>query len=125
MARILVIDDDESITSLLRMVLERHGYEVITAANGREGIRLFEELPADLVVSDILMPEMDGLEALQELRRISPNLKLIAVSGGGARLKMDVLKVAEYLGASATFEKPYKIDDILAAIRQLLSEKSN
>jgi len=67
------------------------------------------------------MPEMDGLEAIKELRRWSPNLKLVAVSGGGLRLKMDVLRVAELLGAAATFEKPYKIEDLLATIRQLLA----
>jgi DNA-binding NtrC family response regulator len=122
MARILIIDDDESITSLLRMVLSRQGYEVVTAANGREGVKLFNSTPADLVISDILMPEMDGLEALKQLRQLSPNLKLIAVSGGGGRLKMDVLRVAELLGAAATFEKPYKIDALLASVRQLLAE---
>jgi DNA-binding NtrC family response regulator len=122
MARVLIIDDDESITMLLRMVLERNGYEVVTAGNGREGIKVFCANRPDLVISDILMPEMDGLEALKELRRMSPNLKLIAVSGGGARLKMDVLQVAEYLGAAATFEKPYKMDALLAAVRRLLQE---
>jgi DNA-binding response OmpR family regulator len=122
MARILIIDDDESITSLLQMVLSRQGYEVLTAANGREGVKLFNCIPADLVISDILMPEMDGLEALKQLRQLSPNLKLIAVSGGGVRLKMDVLRVAELLGAAATFEKPYKIDALLASVRQLLAE---
>jgi DNA-binding NtrC family response regulator len=122
MARILIIDDDESITSMLRMILSRQGYEVFTAANGREGVKLFHSTPADLVISDILMPEMDGLEALKQLRQLSPNLKLIAVSGGGIRLKMDVLRVAELLGAAATFEKPYKIDALLASVRQLLAE---
>ncbi len=122
MARILIIDDDESLTGLLRKVLERSGYEVATAANGKEGVNLYLETPADLVISDILMPEMDGLEALKELRRICPDLKVIAVSGGGARLNMDVLRVAEYLGANATFEKPYKIDALLAAVRQLLAK---
>lgn len=104
------------------MVLSRQGYEVLTAANGREGVKLFNSTPADLVISDILMPEMDGLEALKQLRQLSPNLKLIAVSGGGVRLKMDVLRVAELLGAAATFEKPYKIDALLASVRQLLAE---
>ncbi|MBZ5499833.1 MAG: response regulator [Acidobacteriia bacterium] len=121
MARILVIDDDEGITEMLRMVLERNGYEVITAANGRAGVRLYCNAPADLVISDILMPEMDGLEALKELRQRFPDLKLIAVSGGGARLKMDVLKVAKLLGAAATFEKPYNMEDFLGTIRQLLA----
>ncbi len=122
MARILIIDDDESITSLLRTVFEREGYEVATARNGREGVRIFQAQPADLVVSDMLRPAMDGLEALKELRRIAPELKLIAVSGGGQRLKMDVLRVARLLGASATFEKPYRIDVLLSSVRQLLTE---
>lgn len=121
MARILIIDDDESVTSMLRTVLERNGYEVITAADGREGMRRYNAQPADLVISDILMPEMDGLEALKELRRLSPDVKIIAVSGGGARLNMDVLRVAELLGAAATFKKPYRIDALLDAVRQLLA----
>ncbi len=122
MARILIIEDDESVAAMLRTVLERNGYEVTTAANGREGVRLYSDQQVDLVISDILMPEMDGLETFKELRRMSPDVKIIAISGGGERLNMDVLRVAELLGAAATFNKPYRIEALLAAVRQLLAE---
>ncbi len=122
MARILIIEDDESVAAMLRTVLERNGYEVTTAANGREGVRLYSDQPVDLVISDILMPEMDGLETFKELRRMSPDVKIIAISGGGERLNMDVLRVAELLGAATTFNKPYRIEALLAAVRQLLAE---
>jgi len=121
MARILIMDDDELIIKMLRMALENRGYDVIAATNGREGVRLYGTTPVDLVISDILMPEMDGIEALKALRQRNPELKLIAVSGGGKRLKMDLLKVARILGATATFEKPYNIQDLLATVSRLLS----
>jgi CheY-like chemotaxis protein len=115
------MDDDELIIKMLRMALENRGYDVIAATNGREGVRLYGTTPVDLVISDILMPEMDGIEALKALRQRNPELKLIAVSGGGKRLKMDLLKVARILGATATFEKPYNIQDLLATVSRLLS----
>jgi CheY-like chemotaxis protein len=115
------MDDDELIIKMLRKALENSGYEVIAANNGREGVRLYGTTVVDLVISDILMPEMDGIEALKALRRMNPELKLIAVSGGGKRLKMDLLKVARILGATATFEKPYRIQDLLATVSRLLS----
>jgi len=121
MARILIMDDDELIIKMLRMALENRGYDVIAATNGREGVRLYGTTPVDLVISDILMPEMDGIEALKALRQRNPELKLIAVSGGGKRLKMDLLKVARILGATATFEKPYNIQELLATVSRLLS----
>jgi CheY-like chemotaxis protein len=115
------MDDDELIIKMLRMALENRGYDVIAATNGREGVRLYGTTPVDLVISDILMPEMDGIEALKALRQRNPELKLIAVSGGGKRLKMDLLKVARILGATATFEKPYNIQELLATVSRLLS----
>jgi CheY-like chemotaxis protein len=115
------MDDDELIIKMLRMALETRGHEVIAANNGREGVRLYCTTPVDLVISDILMPEMDGIEALRVLRQRNPELKLIAVSGGGWRLKMDLLKVVRILGATATFEKPYNIQELLATVSRLLS----
>jgi len=121
MARILIMDDDELIIKMLRKALETSGHDVVAANNGREGVRLYCSTSFDLVISDILMPEMDGIEAIKALRQRNPELKLIAVSGGGKRLKMDLLKVARILGATATFEKPYDIQELLATVSRLLS----
>ncbi len=124
MARILILDDDELISKMLRKALENSGYEVITAPNGREGVRMYDSTPVDLVISDILMPEMDGIETLKVLRRRNPMLKIIAVSGGAARLKMDILKVARMLGATATFEKPYSLTELLSTVTRLVPTAS-
>jgi YesN/AraC family two-component response regulator len=82
MARILVIDDQEPIRSLLRIILEGAGHEVLEASNGRLGLELYRERSANLIITDIVMPEMDGLELLLELTRNFLNVKVIAISGG-------------------------------------------
>ena len=83
MARILVIDDDDQILRTLHQVLEMEGHEVVDASNGKEGIKLFRENGADLIITDIVMPEKEGLETIMELRRDFPDIKVIAISGGG------------------------------------------
>ena len=83
MALILIIDDDDQIRRVLRKTLERDGYDVADAPNGKEGIRLYRENPADLVITDIIMPEKEGIETIRELRRDFPEVKIIAISGGG------------------------------------------
>ena len=122
MTRILVVDDDENVLKVLSRALERFGYEVLTAKDGRECVTMFQSSPTDLVICDIFMPRMDGLEVLMQLRKSHPDVKLIAVSGGGVRMKLDVLPLAEILGADATLEKPYDIDDLLRTIRRLISD---
>ncbi len=83
MPRILIIEDDEEIRDLLESLLTREGYTVATAANGKQGVAAFLAQPFDLVITDIIMPEKDGIEAIMDLRRGRPELKLIAISGGG------------------------------------------
>src|SRR5437763_15450494 len=83
MARVLVIDDHTEIRELLRLTLQAAGYDVVVAPNGREGLEIHRERPAELVITDIFMPEQEGLETIQELRRQSPRPKIIAMSGGG------------------------------------------
>ncbi len=115
MATILVIDDEEIIRVLLRSALEGEGYEVTEAANGREGLDLYRRKPSNLVITDILMPEMSGLDMLLELTREFLNAKVIAVSGAGE--EKNVLDVAKLLGARQTFRKPFSIPDLLGAVR--------
>src|SRR5262245_40993434 len=100
MATILVIDDEESIRQICRDTLERAGYRVLSANNGKQGLRLLEHEDVDLCVVDIFMPEMDGLELIPFLRKRRPASKLIVISGGIG--SMDYLDVAMELGAHAT-----------------------
>lgn len=122
MASILIIDDNSEIRRLLKRLLERHGYEVVEAPDGLVGTRLFREKPADLVITDIIMPEQEGIETIMELRRDFPDVKIIAISGGGKAMKGgDTLHVAKALGAKRTFVKPLKMKDMVEAVRELLN----
>ncbi len=119
MATILVIDDQEPIRALLCVALEGAGHEVLEASNGRLGLTLYREKSADLIITDIVMPEMDGLELLLELTRGFLNVKVIAISGG---LESEgTLHVAKLLGARQTFHKPLDMDKLLSAVRYELA----
>jgi len=120
MARILIIDDDVQILDMLRQTLECEGYEVVDATNGKEGIRLYRENPADLIITDIIMPEKEGIETIIELKRNFPDVKIIAISGGGRITPEGYLSMAKRLGANRTFEKPVERDELLAAVRELI-----
>ncbi len=115
MASILIIDDEEIIRALLRSVLEGAGYEVTEAANGRIGLELYRQNPRDLVITDILMPELNGLDMLLELTREFLRAKVIAISGAGE--ERNVLDVAKLLGARQTFQKPFSVSKLLGAVR--------
>jgi two-component system response regulator (stage 0 sporulation protein F) len=115
MASILIIDDEEIIRALLRSVLEAAGYEVTEAANGRIGLDLYRQNPRDLVITDILMPELNGLDMLLELTREFLRAKVIAISGAG--VEKNVLDVAKLLGARQTFQKPFSVSKLLGAVR--------
>ncbi len=119
MARILVIDDEEIIRRVLRQALEISGYDVDEAPNGEEGLDRYRQAPADLIITDILMPEKEGLETIMELRREAPEAKIIAISGGG-QSGLDFLQVAERLGAKRAFQKPFRMHEILAAVQEVL-----
>ena len=119
MATILVIDDEELIRTLLRSALEGAGHEVIEAPNGRVGLELYRQRPADLVITDILMPELNGLDMILELTRGFLNVKVIAISG--VQSEENVLDVAKLLGARQTFHKPLNLQQLLTAVRYELA----
>lgn len=123
MATILVIDDDGQVRRMLRDLLERQGHTVIDAPDGAVGTRLFRDAPTDLIITDVLMPEKDGLEAILELRNEFPEVKILAVSGGG--VPMDTtgcLVLAGDLGANRTLAKPLRKTALLQAVNELLLE---
>lgn len=120
MPHILVIEDDDLIRSLIHRALTKAGYEVTVAANGRKGLAAFRDAPADLVVTDIIMPDTEGLEVIIELKRRAPALKIIAMSGGGAAWNSDYLRMAEKLGASRILHKPFSPSDLCALAGELL-----
>jgi two-component system, response regulator, stage 0 sporulation protein F len=114
-ATILIIDDEEPIRALLRFALEAAGYEVTAAANGRQGLERYRQRPTDLVITDMLMPELNGLDLLLDLTREFLHAKVIAISGAGG--EQNVLDVAKLLGARRTFQKPFSVPQLLQAVR--------
>jgi two-component system response regulator (stage 0 sporulation protein F) len=119
MATILIIDDEESVRALLRVALEAAGYEVTEAANGRQGLELYRLRPTDLVIVDMLMPVMSGLDMLLDLTREFLHAKVIAISGAGG--EQSVLDVAKLLGARQTLQKPFSMPRLLDAVRYELA----
>lgn len=124
MARILIIDDDQMVLNMLRQVLEGAKHTVVEAANGQVAMKLWREQPVDLIVTDILMPEKDGLEVIRELRRECPTVKVIALSGGSRKVHFDALDVAKRFGALVTLEKPFELKELLAAVDTVLHTTS-
>jgi CheY-like chemotaxis protein len=122
MARILVIDDDGQVRGAIRRILERADHTVLDAADGETGIRVYRERPTDLVITDIFMPERDGIETIQQLRREFPGVKIIAISGGDRTQTVDLRKDAELLGASRSLRKPFELTELLKAVSELLGE---
>ena len=119
MARVLVVDDDFQMREMLGVILERKGYDVMTAPDGKLAVQLQRKLPFDLVITDIIMPEKEGLETISELRHSYPRLKIIAISGGGRHRPDGYLELARQLGADRILAKPFGSWEILSAVREL------
>lgn len=122
MPRILIIEDDREVRHLLKLVLERAGYEVSEAEDGQEGIHLFRTAPTDLVITDLIMPHKEGLETIIDMRNEFPDLKIIAISGGARGSSDNYLRTAQLCGAARIFAKPFDNKDLLDAIGELLDD---
>jgi DNA-binding response OmpR family regulator len=120
--RVLIIDDDPGITRTLQIALSKAGYDVAQAADGQEALRLWREQGADLVITDLHMPDKNGLEVIMELRALSPSTPVIAMSDGGRTKQMGLLGDAKFLGAVRSVPKPFTLDEMLAAVAQELGE---
>jgi DNA-binding response OmpR family regulator len=121
LATVLVIDDDPAMVESLALMLEDHGFRVLTAIGGVRGLQVFREQGPAAVLTDILMPEQDGIGAIMTMRRERPAVKIIAVSGAGRIGKSDFLTVARKLGADATFEKGQNAGELVELLKAVLA----
>jgi CheY-like chemotaxis protein len=120
MARILIVDDEPDILVILDRMLRRMDHETVLAANGKEAVRRLEESTVEVVITDLIMPEGEGIETIAAIRKRWPGIKIIAMSGGGRQSPAAYLAVAARLGADATLAKPFGRADLLEALRRVL-----
>jgi|SRR3954471_19255892 CheY-like chemotaxis protein len=118
--RILLVEDDNSTRKLFAQLLEHHGYEVSQAENGRAAMQQMQRQPANLVITDMIMPVMDGVDTIVAVRREYPDVKIIAVSESGFSPAENCLKIARALGSHRTLTKPLDPRELLNTIRELV-----
>ena len=117
---VLLIDDDRQIRDVMQKALESSGYIALVAENGKVGMEIYRNEKPDIVITDLFMPEKEGLETIQEIRSINPDAKIIAISGGSVNTSLDFLPLASKLGASAALEKPFSIAALIGEINKLI-----
>lgn len=120
LGRILLIEDDPQIRKLFKIKLSSEGYEVIDAPDGKEGLRLYRMEIPDLVITDLVMPVKEGIEVITELKKDFPDVRIIAISGGGRNNPEIYLNIAKHLGAQKIFTKPVDWPELIAGVKGLL-----
>lgn len=121
MARVLVVDDDSAMRRMINRVLTEAQHQVVEAENGLEGIQKFRSEGPEIIVMDLIMPDQDGIQTIQEIRQSGSNTGIIAISGGGVGSSEMYLSMARDLGADVVVEKPFRPEDLLAAVDELLN----
>ena len=117
--RILLVDDDADFRTMLKTALELAGYPVRSARNGKEAQSIQRSAPADILITDIFMPESDGFEVIEAFRREFPQTKIIAISGGTRVMKTDYLATAGLIGVDAALQKPFDVEELLDLLRKM------
>lgn len=120
MGNLLIIEDDLSVQQMFKQFLESNGFTVFCASEGLEGMNLLKQQKVDLIITDIMMPEMDGLEVIQAVQETQPGLPIIAISGGMRDVPINFLPHARKFGACRVFEKPVSLTTLLASVQELL-----
>lgn len=121
MSKILVIDDDPTVCQTICRILGRKGYDVVLAHDGRYGLKLFESEQPDLVITDIIMPEREGIETIRAIHKLCPKAKIIAISGGGRVGNVDFLTLAAKLGAREIIAKPFEPGELTSSVSRCLA----
>ena len=124
MASILLVEDDSQLRSMLKLFLTESGYEVSEAADGKRVSAMHQQQQFDLVITDVVMPDIEGLELIMELRRIDQNVPIIAMSGGGQRGGQAYLTIARKLGAQHVLTKPFSNQQLLEAVQLALGDSN-
>ena len=125
MKRILIVEDDDAIRRSLEIVLAKSGFIAVEAANGREALAAYQPGQIDAVVLDLIMPDVEGLETLRALRRISPDVRVLAISGGGRMASPDYLDMALQFGAQEALAKPFTSETFIGALNRVLASPTS
>ena len=120
-SRILVVDDDDAIREMLAIVLQRRGFEVIKARDGNEALKLYKQQQFDLVVTDLIMPDREGIEVILEMRTMKRPVRILAISGGGKVHQSMHLNLARSVGADRVLSKPFTPHDFLKIVAEMLA----
>ena len=121
MTKILVIDDDAVVRTTIEQILEVAGYQVLCAEDGVRGMAVFRDEAPDLIITDIIMPEQEGIQTIAEMRKEKPDAKILAISGGGRVANTDFLRIARALGAMGALAKPFDADEFLTVVKNCLA----
>jgi len=122
MKTVLIIEDDHNILLMIKRMLESYEFDIKLASNGKEGLEMFHKYKVDLVITDIIMPEKEGLETIREMKRIRHDLKIIAMSGGGKISADNYLETAKIFGASKILQKPFTRKQMVSSVQEILGD---